>query len=105
LLHEEFFVYLEEARRVLRPGGRIIFSFLDLRTQACRPIFTQMTSKVRAKHSSPHLDMFMGRDDIPTWAELLGLNLIDVVSGDDAGILPSSSFPKFESYHAALSSL
>ena len=29
LLHEQTYVYLQEAKRVLKPGGRIIFSFLD----------------------------------------------------------------------------
>jgi ubiquinone/menaquinone biosynthesis C-methylase UbiE len=29
LLHEQSFRYLEEARRVLKPTGRIIFSFLE----------------------------------------------------------------------------
>jgi ubiquinone/menaquinone biosynthesis C-methylase UbiE len=29
LLHEQSYVYLREAQRVLRPGGKIVFSFLD----------------------------------------------------------------------------
>jgi len=39
LLHEESYVYLREARRVLRPGGKIVLSFLDFRMEGHWSIF------------------------------------------------------------------
>ncbi len=40
MLNEEFYVYLLEARRVLKPKGRIIFSFLDFRFPSFGPYST-----------------------------------------------------------------
>ena len=79
MLHEEFFVYLEDARRVLRRGGRIVFSFLDMQSTDCRGVFHELVRKVRTGQQPPHLDIFIGRDDIPVWAELLDMTLVDVV--------------------------
>ena len=30
LLHEESFIYLEDFKRVLKPGGSVVFSFLEV---------------------------------------------------------------------------
>ena len=34
LLHTETYLYLEDIRRVLRPGGRLVFSFLEFANPA-----------------------------------------------------------------------
>ncbi|KXU91225.1 hypothetical protein CI15_01200 [Paraburkholderia monticola] len=39
LLHEQSYWYLEEAQRILKPGGRIVFSFLELDQPPHWPIF------------------------------------------------------------------
>jgi SAM-dependent methyltransferase len=82
LLHEEFFVYLDDAKRVLRNGGRIVFSFLDMQSDACRPIFREMVRKVRAGEAPPHIDMFIGRDDLGAWGGMLGMELVAISSGN-----------------------
>jgi ubiquinone/menaquinone biosynthesis C-methylase UbiE len=84
MLHEEFFVYLEDARRVLRPGGRIVFSFLDFQSPPCHGVFTELVRKVRAGEMPPHLDVFIGRDDLKVWAELLDMTVIEISPGDVA---------------------
>lgn len=82
MMNEEFFLYLREARRVLKPGGRIVFSFLDLLTPHGRSILGQTSDVVGAGHRLEHLNVFMGRGDIPTWADLVDMELVDVVAGD-----------------------
>src|SRR5262249_42951386 len=39
MLNEEFFLYLVEARRVLKPAGKLVFSFLDMQTPQGRQVF------------------------------------------------------------------
>ncbi|MFB3916097.1 MAG: class I SAM-dependent methyltransferase [Terriglobales bacterium] len=79
ILHEESFYYLREARRVLKPGGRIVFSFLDISQPSHWPIFENM-SKAPAK--SPHLNMYLGTDMIHAWSQHLGLELEQLQGGD-----------------------
>src|SRR4051812_29672260 len=48
LLQEEFFLYLEDARRVLKSGGRIIFSFLDVTLPGVRVVFRETVEAARS---------------------------------------------------------
>ena len=82
MMNEEFYLYLGEARRVLKPGGRIVFSFLDIQTPQGRSVMTQTAEVVGAGHRLEHLNVFMGRDDMPAWADFLAMELVDVVPGD-----------------------
>jgi SAM-dependent methyltransferase len=88
LLHEEFFAYLDDARRVLKPGGRVVFSFLDLHSGSGRLVFAEMVRRLRAGEAPPHLDMFIGRDDLSVWADMLGMDLVETSPGDV--VLPAS---------------
>lgn len=82
LLHEEFFVYLRDARRVLKPGGRIVLSFLDFQCPGTWSVFEEMLAVAEAGRGGGHLNMFIGRDDIRVWADRLGMTVVDVVPGD-----------------------
>lgn len=82
LLHEEFYVYLRDARRVLKPGGRIVLSFLDFQCVGTWAVFEEMLNVAAAGSGGGHLNMFIGRDDIRVWARQLDMTVIDVVPGD-----------------------
>lgn len=81
LLQEEFFLYLEEARRALKSGGRIVFSFLDVTLPGVRVVFRETVETARSGQRL-HLNTFMGHSDIPAWAEMLEMKLVALVPGD-----------------------
>jgi SAM-dependent methyltransferase len=73
LLHEETYLYLEDAKRVLRPGGSIVFSFLESRRSW--QVFEEMVKHRRAANTG-HLNMFTERPQIEAWATHLGMHLV-----------------------------
>ena len=82
LTHAQSFWYLEEAKRVLRPGGRIIFSFLEFREAGHMEAFWNSLKATKNQFTEP-MNVFMDRDGIQRWAEALGLDLIDIRAGSD----------------------
>ncbi len=78
LKHEESCQYLAEAKRVLRPGGLIVFSFLEFRIASHWAVFEQML-----QHGKPgdHLNQFVDRDGIKAFADYLGLSIQDIWDG------------------------
>ena len=83
LLHEQSYIYLEEARRVLRPGGVIVFSFLEFEMPFHWSVFAGTVADARGAGEHP-LNVFQSRGAIKVWAEHLGLDIRDVRNGDDA---------------------
>jgi len=79
LLHEESYVYLQEAKRVLKPTGKIVFSFLDFSVPAHWAIFEDNIATIGK--SNP-LNQFISRDAIQVWASRLGLKIEDFHDGD-----------------------
>lgn len=79
LTHEDSFRYLREARRALRPGGRIVFSFLEFRIG---PHWTVFENTVAQTGTGAHLNQFMDRDAIHAWARHLGLEVELIADGD-----------------------
>lgn len=79
LKHEETFRYLAGAKRVLKPTGRIVFSFLEFRIYSHWEVFDQTL-----KYAGPtdHLNQFMDRDAISAWAHHLGLQIDEIADGD-----------------------
>ena len=84
LLHEETYLYLQDARRVLRAGRPIVLSFLE--SMHGWQIFEEMLNHRRASNKG-HLNMFTERSQIEAWAKHLGMELtaFDFGSLHDAG--------------------
>lgn len=77
LLPEQSFVYLQESVRVLKPEGRIVFSFLELEEPAHWPIFE---NAIRVLDDTSHpMTTFVERSAIRTWAAHLKLKIETIV--------------------------
>lgn len=79
LLHEESYKYLEEASRVIKPGGKIIFTFLDFKIPGHWSAFEQVLAN---KDPNKVLNQFISRDAIECWVTHLNLKIIDIQDGD-----------------------
>ncbi len=79
LRHEESFIYLKEAKRVLKPTGKIVFSFLEFSIPSHWTVFEHNLANVE---NSYHLNQFISRDGIAAWAHHLGLQVDVMYDGD-----------------------
>jgi SAM-dependent methyltransferase len=79
LTHEDSFRYLREARRVLKPGGRIVFSFLEFYIYSHWAVFDL---SVNQGAPGDHLNQFISRDGIAAWAHHLGMVVEQIHDGD-----------------------
>jgi ubiquinone/menaquinone biosynthesis C-methylase UbiE len=79
LLHHESYVYLEECFRVLKPGGCLVFSFLEIAETAHWPVFMH-TKKMTQEGTADHLNMFIERGAIAVWAAHLGFAVDQYIS-------------------------
>jgi 2-polyprenyl-3-methyl-5-hydroxy-6-metoxy-1,4-benzoquinol methylase len=82
LLDEECFWYLEEAKRVLKPDGRIIVSFLELSDPDHFSVFLDTVDRAKRGAIGP-INKFISRSSIDIWAQELNLKIVDVRSGTD----------------------
>jgi len=74
LLHEQSYWYLEEAVRVIKPGGKIIFSFLEFRESCHWRVFIKTLRCTKARANVP-INVFISREAIEVWAKHLGLTI------------------------------
>jgi SAM-dependent methyltransferase len=74
LMHHETYLYLEEARRTAKPGGRIVVSFLEFDVEQHWAPFADIVEATRKKRPM-HLNAFIEASVFPVWARHLGLEL------------------------------
>lgn len=79
LLHEDSYRYLREAHRVLRPEGKVVFSFLEFKIHSHWSVFRQMIE--RREGVQVH-NQFISRDAIASWCEHLGFSIEATYDGD-----------------------
>lgn len=81
---EECFLYLQDSFRALKPGGKLVFSFLELTDAAhYQRIFENRLGRLRRERKLKLLDTFLHRDWIALWAEKLGFEQVEFTDGDD----------------------
>jgi SAM-dependent methyltransferase len=89
LLHEQGYWYLEHAKRVLKPGGRVVFSFLEFTEPGHWQVFADTLAATKARQVFP-LNVFIDRDALPVWADHLGLEVVDIRGGAEV-IVPEGN--------------
>ncbi len=84
LLHEESYKYLEDAKRVIKPGGKIIFSFLEFAIPSHWAIFQGSLANI---NPDKVLNQFIDRHAIRAWVEHLDLQVLEITDGDKPHII------------------
>jgi SAM-dependent methyltransferase len=85
LLHEHSYWYLEECKRVLKPGGQIVLSFIEFGEPDHWAIFEQTLSHAKGAAVDP-LNVFLESNVLRLWAVRLGLEIVDLRDGNLPGL-------------------
>ncbi|MFM0505672.1 class I SAM-dependent methyltransferase [Paraburkholderia caffeinilytica] len=80
LLHHESYLYLQDMRRALRPGGKVVFSFLEFAAPTHWIVFEDTAKALRAGNPGP-LNTFIERVAIEKWALELGYRIERFIDG------------------------
>ena len=93
LLHEESFVYMREAKRVLKPGGKVVLSFLDFKIDTHWTIFQDDVKDIG--NGAKPLNIFMSPELLRTWARHLDLE-VEIIQDANTPYVPISAPVTFE---------
>lgn len=83
LLPEECLLYMHDCYRALKPGGRMVFSFLEFEALQQRHVFDDRLPFFRNGKSPDHLDTFLHRDWIRLFARQTGFGEPRFTDGTD----------------------
>jgi SAM-dependent methyltransferase len=78
---EECFLYLEDAYRALKPGGQLVFSFLEMTDDNHWSVFDSRVERLRTGKKLNLLDTFLSRDWIEAWADRIGYERLSFTDG------------------------
>jgi hypothetical protein len=92
--HEDTYRYLRAARRIVRPGGRVVFSCLAMDTPLARSVFLESSAgDVQARWAGAR-SVTTTRDMMLEIARLAGWALVRWYCGDEETVLlPDSDGP------------
>jgi SAM-dependent methyltransferase len=79
----ESYLYTTDAFRALKPGGKMIFSFLELEEPAHDRVWNANLDHLRTGHPAEHLDAFLHRDWIRRFARDAGFAAPRFTDGQD----------------------
>lgn len=82
LLHEETYIYLQDAFRILKPGGKIVLSFLEFGEPTHWGVFAP-TVEARRTNTRLPLNTFIERSAIDVWCTHLGFERVAFVDAHD----------------------
>jgi len=86
---EDAFLYLEDSFRALKPGGKLVFSFLEFSDpQHYSAVFESRLRRRRKGSELTIFDAFLHRDWISLWAGKIGFGDVAFTGGEDASNHP-----------------
>ena len=89
LLDEDIYRFLADAKRSLKPGGRIVFSFLDFE---CDSHWTVFEWSLANRDPNRVINKFVSKGAIRRWARALGLEETAIIEGHHPWIDLRESF-------------
>ena len=90
LYPEECYLYMRDIFRALKPGGRLVFSFLEFEDPNHHQIFRNRVKSFDRQGWADTLDTFLHRDQIRFWGQDIGFTNITFTDGMD-----NSNHPEF----------
>ena len=82
LLHDESYLYLKEAHRILKPSGTLVMSFLEFPDPMHWAVF-ESTVENRKNGARVPLNMFIERNAVDIWCSHLGFERTSFVDGSE----------------------
>ena len=83
ILDEDIFFYLQESIRLMKPDGKIIFSFLDFECESHWRIFQE---SLENRTNKGVMNKFLSKSTIEIWTKKLGLKIDGIYDGNNTFI-------------------
>lgn len=88
LAPEECFLYLRDSFRAMKPGGKIVFSFLEITEPLHDVVFDRRVDQTAKGKRLALLDTFLHREWITAWAQKIGFTTPEFTGGADGADHP-----------------